>query len=184
MSSRDEVDQGRLVYTCECGWVDLGHANPTNARSLWYKLLGDSGLASADGLGYKVHFAESAKFLRFNFTYSKSYWIRKKLSKATKESIALSIFKEVSVGFENLQTYAPGLISDSGFSAEDLVSDLIGFYRAARDPTTFPSARPFRRKSHLPYGISMAVLEVTRIAHLHPYSSRAVRAQVVLSRVL
>lgn len=28
-----------LIYTKRCGWVDLGHANPEGANSLWQHVL-------------------------------------------------------------------------------------------------------------------------------------------------
>src|SRR5262249_52361292 len=49
-----------------------------------------------------------------------------------KKAIALAIFQEVSLRFETMQGAFPyGIFSsDSSFSQEDLVSNLIGFYRA------------------------------------------------------
>ncbi len=25
MSNRDDIKNDRLIYTCNCGWIDLGH---------------------------------------------------------------------------------------------------------------------------------------------------------------
>jgi hypothetical protein len=61
------------------------------------------------------------------------YVIRRKLSNVQKQQVALAIFMEVSLKFEGLQDswLARKLTAtDSGFSEEDLVSDLIGFYKA------------------------------------------------------
>ena len=48
-----------------------------------------------------------------------------------KKSVALAIFLEVSHLFESLQDSFPfNWVTDSGYSQEDLVSNLIGFYIA------------------------------------------------------
>jgi hypothetical protein len=59
------------------------------------------------------------------------YLIESNLTEAQLRGVALSIFKEVSISFEMLQSSQVfAWKSDSGFSGEDLVSDLISFYRA------------------------------------------------------
>jgi hypothetical protein len=60
------------------------------------------------------------------------YEIKKELSSIDEQkSIALAIFMDVSVAFEGLQNnWFYRKLTDSGYSAEDLVSNLIGFYRA------------------------------------------------------
>jgi len=41
MTVRADIRNNRLIYTCNCGWIDLGHANPASrrphvgAQSLW-----------------------------------------------------------------------------------------------------------------------------------------------------
>lgn len=61
---------------------------------------------------------------------SREYIVRHNLSTDEKKSVALAIFMEVSLEFENYQEYFPKFITDSGFSQEDLVSNLIGFHIA------------------------------------------------------
>ncbi|HEY0060372.1 MAG TPA: hypothetical protein VGB56_14640 [Flavisolibacter sp.] len=141
MSTRNDIIDGTkagsrsgLVYTCHGGWIDLGHARADNAKdNLWEPLLRESGSRSKDGKGFRMRFSESHSRYGFTESFAKEYYIRYGLPKSEKESIALSIFMEVSYGFESMQNrfyYSP--FTDSGFSAEDLVSDLIGFYRAVR----------------------------------------------------
>ncbi|HEX6245489.1 MAG TPA: hypothetical protein VFZ61_31415, partial [Polyangiales bacterium] len=63
----------------------------------------------------------------------KHYVVRRGLSNVQKQRVALAIFVEVSLQFEGVQDswLARKLTgSDSGFSQEDLVSNLIGFYKA------------------------------------------------------
>lgn len=53
------------------------------------------------------------------------------MSFSDKKSVALAIFLDVSHAFESMQSRRPfRWVTDSGYSAEDLVSNLIGFYRA------------------------------------------------------
>ena len=63
--------------------------------------------------------------------HGRLYSIRKGLTLTRKKEVALRIFMEVSPGFEATQGSWPySWVTDSGFSAEDLTSNLIGFYRA------------------------------------------------------
>lgn len=64
---------------------------------------------------------------------TKHYVVPRGLSNIVKQQVALGIFMDVSQSFEELQDswlarHLTG--SDSGFSEEDLVSDLIAFYKA------------------------------------------------------
>lgn len=140
MSNRDAIDK-RLVYSCNCGWLDKGHADSKNpgrsnigASSLWDQILHEKGIDSdSDKNGFKVTYAQDMKKLGMTDGYYRSYFVRKGLSVPEKEKIALAIFMEVSIGFENLQDSWPySWFTDSGFSVEDLVSDLIGFYKTVR----------------------------------------------------
>ena len=67
----------------------------------------------------------------FQVMHGRLYSIRKGLTLTRKKEVALRIFMEVSLGFEAMQGSWPySWVTDSGFSAEDLTSNLIGFYRA------------------------------------------------------
>jgi len=141
MSSRSDIIDGKgassrrtgLIYTCVCGWIDLGHARPDGALALWNRIRKEIGKPSGDRSGFKVTYSQSMSAGPFSASYLKEYWVKRGLPKAKQESVALSIFMEISLGFEALQSGFPfNLTTDSGFSAEDLVSDLLGFYRALR----------------------------------------------------
>lgn len=68
--------------------------------------------------------------------HSELFLIRKGPPPWRKKQIALRIFIEVSLGFEHLQESWPfSWITNSGFSADDLVSNLIAFYRAVEGYT-------------------------------------------------
>lgn len=141
MSTRSDIIDGKLattsrsglVYTCQCGWVDLGHARPDGAMKLWTPLSTETGTRSKDGKGFQIWYGQSMSKAGLSAGVSNIYYVKLGLTHAQKESVALAIFMEVSMKFEGYQGIFPfNLVSDSSFSAEDLVSDLIGFYRAVR----------------------------------------------------
>lgn len=172
-----------LIYTCNCGWVDLGHLNPENQRkeigatNLWKQIntggtkaftynphlipkhlfpllfpfpLGGSPSLSLvleeipdedkeipykfqDGkTGFLVHYRQDHAGYPLKPGREGNYIVKHGLSMEQKKSVALSIFMEVSKRFEDFQKFIGlgGLITDSGYSQEDLVSNLIGFYIA------------------------------------------------------
>ncbi|WP_437719051.1 hypothetical protein WMF45_23135 [Sorangium sp. So ce448] len=148
MSTREDVERGVLVYTCNCGWLDTGHADSRSRRphvgaaSLWRQITTESGLASRrpGASGFKVTYTQDMRWRGLTAAETRIYFVRRGLSPAQKESVALSIFMEVSYAFEEMQGSFPFSLTranDSSFSEEDLVSDLIGFYVAVR-----PGIRP------------------------------------------
>jgi hypothetical protein len=142
MSSRDDIgrykddlDKG-LIYTCNCGWFDKGHGDGRNAKTLWDKVLKEEPVYYQNGLnGYQVDFAETSKPYGVKLhEHLQKFFVKSGLSISDKKKVALAIFKEVSISFENLQGtgvkgFAGEVWGGSSFSEEDLVSDLIGFYR-------------------------------------------------------
>lgn len=165
MASRGDVESGRLVYTCNCGWLDIGHATPTDSggtigvTGLWQQLKkdppqnltataqrsGQSSRTSAPGSsldssaltlenGFIVTNRQRSGVKKLGvWIYSQGvtlyYLVRRGMSPDERKSVALSIFMDVSLHFEKMQSEAlSNMVSSSGFSVEDLVSDLIGFY--------------------------------------------------------
>ncbi len=120
-----------LVYTCLGGWVDLSQARPAKTRSLWSKMVGEAGTHSLKHPGYKVQYGQPPN--RHSKGVARSYYVRSGLSSGERESVALAIFMEVTYGFQTVQPEFPyGWSADSGFTAENLVSSIIGFYRTVR----------------------------------------------------
>ena len=161
-----------LIYTCNCGWVDLGHLNPNSSRAgigaanLWRALRSEgpavlrasctlkaSNLLQVPGVMAAKYLSGCSQDAYMRFDDGKTgffvryrqdhggypgrpgsegqYLVKQGLTDMQKQSIALSIFTEVSHAFEGFQSGFPGaLLTDSGYSAEDLVSNLIGFYIA------------------------------------------------------
>jgi len=129
-----------LIYTNQCGWIDLGHANPegkgfAGALSLWRQI------RSQTSCKERVHEKAPARIIfsqsmqnRFGAKagVTRRYEVQRHLSSEYEQkSIALAIFIDVSTAFEGLQAnWFFRHVTDSGYSSEDLVSNLIGFYRA------------------------------------------------------
>lgn len=137
-ASRAEIANFGLVYTCKAGWVDLGHAGPGAAQRLWNLIHSETGERSPDSHWFRVPFEECMGVKRWGVSLSKcegeDFGVRYGLALSQKESVALAIFLRVSMQFETMQGTFPWSLktSDSSFSVEDLVSNLIGFYRAVR----------------------------------------------------
>jgi hypothetical protein len=149
MTKFSDIENGRLAYSCRCGWLDFGHMLPGGAEGLLRSITTESGMRSKkDPDGFKVRYEQSQRLVvpkripikgRVPFIGGKTlatdsvwraYWVKAGLPTEQKKSVALAIFMEVSLGFETMQ---PGWYYwplNSGFSAEDLVSNVIGFYLA------------------------------------------------------
>jgi hypothetical protein len=130
-----------LVYTCKCGWIDIGHASPRSSRpnvgaaNLWRTVRDELGPRSLNGLWHRVTYSQTMGKFGLTAGLTQDFAIRLGLSAPDKESVALAIFMEVSGDFESYQGSAfPYALqsSRSSFSAEDLVSNLIGFFSAVR----------------------------------------------------
>lgn len=146
MTQRSDIEPDsegwrRLSYTCRCGWVDWGHALPGGAKTLKKQM--EAELADWPLLGQMKVFLEGAPAYIVNYgqgmgagpikVATTRHWIvRKGLSPAQRQSVALAIFMQASMNFEDLQGSFPFSIKTAGssYSMEDLVSNLIGFHAA------------------------------------------------------
>lgn len=77
--------------------------------------------------------------------------IKRNLSLKEKKSVAMAIYFDVSMQFETFQGICPlPKTRDSSFSGEDLVSNLIGFYRAVEPGKKYiEMCEPVSRKKAL-----------------------------------
>lgn len=150
MTERADIEPAgglrRLSYTRRCGWVDWGHARPTAALGLKQQIMSEQGADAAlrgvsltleNSPAYVLTFGERMGKVwrgRFYGVSTDHLWVvARGLSRAVREQAALGIFLAASYEFEQLQSSAPfSWRTNSGFSAEDLTSDLIGFYIAFR----------------------------------------------------
>ena len=146
MSGRSDIQPNsrgwrRLSYTRRCGWVDWGHALPGSAldlkqqleveRATWPGLSRVS--AKFDGHdAFPINYGQRMT----GFSAERHWIVRRGLTAAARESAALGIFLSASFDLEGAQSSFPfSWVTNSGFSAEDLVSNLIGFYAAFRGMT-------------------------------------------------
>lgn len=157
MSKRSDIIDGTaaarvpygLVYTEVLGWIDLGHAQGTDIRNLLRSI--DAGESSGKEY-YEVVYSQSmadptrilkmGKFITWRIKCGRSYTERK--------SIALGMMMSLARKFEGLQSSFPiSLTTDSGFSGEDLVSDLLGFHRVVSIQNPFSMLRPVSKAEAL-----------------------------------
>ncbi|QGY30561.1 hypothetical protein [Pantoea cypripedii] len=157
MSKRSDIVDGRqasglkygLIYTDVLGWVDLGHAQGTDIKILMNE----------------INYGESCSQDYYNITYSQSMvdplkkiktgqYIKWRIKRGRpyheRQSIALAMMMTVAQKFEAFQQAFPfNLLTDSGFSGEDLVSDLLGFYRAISVSNPYPLLHPVSKEEAL-----------------------------------
>lgn len=119
-----------LIYTQELGWLDLGHARGTDIAKLLEQFRrGESGIKSY----YRISYRQTMVYKKPVFTTGRFVEWEVKRGRSCSEiaSIALAIMMHTAYMFETWQTHF-SWVTDSGFSAEDLVSDLLGFYSVVR----------------------------------------------------
>ncbi len=149
MTARSDIavnDKGwrRLSYTCRCGWVDWGHALPGGALALKKQLDSErSGWSGLDRMNirlngrpaYVIVYGQSMGPAPIKVSTERHWIVAKGLSDWQREEVGLGIYMSGSQTFEKMQGSFPFVIAsgNSSFSAEDLVSNLIGFYAAFRN---------------------------------------------------
>ncbi|WP_147197868.1 hypothetical protein [Pantoea sp. CCBC3-3-1] len=157
MSKRNEIidgaraatARGGLVYTEVLGWIDPGHARGDDIRILMAKFKQDE---AASTLYYDITYAQSmvspyqvirvGKFIKWRIRKGRSYQECK--------SIALAMMITLAGRFEKFQsTFPNNMVTASGFSGEDLVSDLLGFYRVMSTKDPFSVLRPVSKEEAL-----------------------------------
>ncbi len=148
----------RLIYTCNCGWFDKGHANGVAAGKLWKNILDEKDKYRQNRLdGYKLTYSQDTISAGITFNkHSQDFFIKGNLSNIEKEQVALAIFQEVSLGFEQQQLssgikgfFVENFGPASGFSEEDLVSNIAGFYKAMRGTIWENLCKPVSKEASL-----------------------------------
>lgn len=140
MSTRKEIQDGAqcdvldrgLVYTEALGWLDMGYARGNDVISLKNQFV--TGEQSRE-TSYTVTYRQDMRLIKFasRFGVGKfSRWeVKRGRSADDINRIMLAMMMNTASKFEGLQSLRPfSWYTDSGFSGEDLVSDLFGFYRA------------------------------------------------------
>ena len=140
LASRDQIENSTLQYSCNCGWIDWNHAGD-KAKDVAKNLFNDvwnsiNGANVQMGTGTRVVcYQQTQSKLGASTGYRKCYWIKEGMTAQQKRSVAWSIFKEVSEKFEEHQSWVGNPWNNSGFSPEDLISDLLLFQRVTTGVT-------------------------------------------------
>lgn len=152
MSNRNDIDKNNLIYTEELGWIDFGHAKGDDARLLWGELSLEEHSFYLDENYFIVEYKQSMGTKKIGAAFKsgiETKWLVKKgLSEQEKKSIALSIMFHTSLKFEKLQgSFPSNIVTDSGFSAEDLISNLLGFYSVVEPGKNYKVlAKPYSKE--------------------------------------
>ena len=157
MSNREDITDGflaknvksGLVYTEVLGWIDLGHARGDDIMKLWSQFLrGESQREPFYDVTYSQSMVGGRNLVRMGKFIK--WRIRRGRSFSEIKSIALTMMMTLARKFEAFQAAFPNnLVTDSGFSGEDLVSDLLGFYRAMMCTNYFPRLRAVSKEEAL-----------------------------------
>lgn len=79
-----------------------------------------------------------------------AWQIKRGRDSTERQRIALAMMMTMARKFEAFQGVFPNnLVTNSGFSCEDLVSDLLGFYRVVSIQNPFPQLRPVSKEEAL-----------------------------------
>lgn len=146
---RAAIRGGRIVYTCNAGWIDVTHAFTDTQRkrlgvgtqSLWNQITTQSGYKSESPgeNGFLVVCRQDARVVSLLPTIgiTRKYFVQYGLPVARQEEIAMAIFQEVSLEFEDFQGYGAVIGKGaSSFEPADLISNLLSFYRIVRPAMT------------------------------------------------
>lgn len=133
MTKRSDISSGRLIYTEELGWIDTGHAKGEDASILMNVL--NAGDYSTKEPYFRVKYTQYMGKGRAHGVSKITRWkVRRGLSDDDKKSIALTIMMYTTHKFESLQGEFPfSWVTDSGYSGEDCISNLLGFYKVTSD---------------------------------------------------
>jgi hypothetical protein len=128
--SKAELRNFGLVYTKKCGWIDLGHANPRSAAELWRNIFATQLACHPNGYS-KILYSQRMSGFGISAGTKQVFELQDSMSLSQMKSVALAIFLEISNKFEAMQSnWFYRLVTNSGYSVEDIVSDIVGFYRA------------------------------------------------------
>lgn len=125
----DQYKKIRLVYSEVLGWIDLRHAREWDIRDL----LSEFRIGEASGKPYyTIQYLQYMRAFGSRIGTGKFICWEVKRGRSQREiySIMLAMMMQTARLFENYQSqWFFSWYTDSGFSGEDLASDLLGFYR-------------------------------------------------------
>ena len=137
--------EGQYEYSCNCGWIDWNHASPGLAKDIIGKVRSAQGRRNGPTPGtFIIPVRQGDMFgnITGNIEVSTNLW-----HKSLIYDVSLGIYMELQELLEWYQSgvapipYLP-LINISGFSQEDLMSDLLGFKIAYQADNENPHPDP------------------------------------------
>ncbi|NAT76705.1 hypothetical protein HKX68_09530 [Dickeya dadantii] len=148
MSNRSDIERGRLVYTEKLGWIDVGHAKGDDAKRLM------NAINSGDDTKENYFIIKYSQYMGLGLKYGTAritrWKVRRGLSLHDKQRVALTIMMYTSHLFESHQdTFPFNWYTDSGYSGEDLVSNLLGFYQAINQINYLAQLNPINKTDAL-----------------------------------
>lgn len=158
MSKRNEIIDPKdyrpkrpgLMYTEVLGWVDFGHAIGGDVVNILQQFR--AGELSGKPY-YVIEYRQTMrvkKLLRFGTGCYMRFLVKRGRTQSEIHSIALSIIMFTAVSFEQWQSMPWfSWYTDSGFSCEDLVSDLLGFYSVVRPMNYLAIIKPVSKEAAL-----------------------------------
>lgn len=119
--------RGGLLYSEVLGWLDMGHARGDDIQGL----MANFAVGEASGKDYYyVNYEQKMGAGRFRSGRFNIWRIKRGRNLDERRSIALAMMMSTAIAFENWQSMPWfSWYTDSGFSGEDLISDLFGFYK-------------------------------------------------------
>lgn len=132
--TKSGIENSDYSFSNNCGWIDWGHSNPGLAKKLIANVQQASDNLRSGALSTTPTMAAKKFGVVFSST-SMEVTLARPLAPEEVLAVSLSMFQNLSVIFEIQQEWTD-LLSGSSFSQEDLPSNMISFYRAAKDFST------------------------------------------------
>jgi RHS repeat-associated protein len=118
-----EQDGEKLQYTCNCGWIDWGHANPDTLKGIWelvttrktnhiphWKLMGPPSYMRIvpDYIPNNPFFIQIDKHVDYGFPVGsigakKNYILDKNMPESMEKPVAMAIWRDIAYQFELAQ---------------------------------------------------------------------------------
>jgi hypothetical protein len=127
----DGILNGSYLYSRNYGWIDRGHAGFLGGNKPVKKLYEDLLNANVDDIiPFEMSSGGRIPVLNVKVTVNHATTkakILEKLNSENAKSVALSIFKQTSMAFEEAQIWTD-ILKKSSFAEEDLPSNILNFY--------------------------------------------------------
>ena len=136
---KDEYEEAilnkKISFTSNYGWVDNTHAFTDTSRNepfigvekLWEQLENEPSSEQIYLGYYSVNYKQDIVLGNLSIGIERQYLVKAGLNLEERKSVALAIFQDVSMAFEQMQGLHP--TSGSSFEPADLPSNMISFYR-------------------------------------------------------